>query len=533
MRSFNSALARTALAAALVAGPALAAQAEVVLHRGNGGEPGTLDPHHSSINIEDYIVSDMFIGLLTGAADGSAIPGAAESWTISDDGLTYTFDLRDGATWSDGEPVTADDFVFSFNRVLAAETAAKYASILYPIKGAQAVNAGEDGATLGVRKIDDDTLEITLENPTPFFLDLLTHYTSYPVPQHVVEAHGDDWVKPGNMVSNGPYVLAEWVPQDKVRLVKNERFYDADNVQIDTVYFYPAEDRAAALRRFRAGEFDVNYEFPTEQLDFIKENLPNSYRIAPQTGLYYYPINNTDPTFQDRRIRAALNLAIDRRAITDQVLGTGEIPATSWVPPLPNYQPASAPWADMTMEEQIAEARRLMNDAGYDEDNRLRFVLRYNTNDDHRRVAVAIASMWQGIFVDVELFNTDVATHYNELQEQDFQVARAGWLADYPDAENFLYLLKEGVEFNYGRWSNPEFEALLQESYTILDPEARESVMRQAEQVALDDYASIPIYYYVSTNLVAPYVEGWVDNANDWHRTRWLSINEEMRQAAR
>lgn len=533
MRTLTSVLARTALAATLVAGSALAAQAEIVLHRGNGGEPGTLDPHHSSINIEDYIISDMFVGLLTGAADGSAIPGAAESWTISDDGLTYTFDLRDGATWSDGEPITTDDFVFSFERVLAPETAAKYASILYPIKGARAVNSDEDGASLGVRAIDSDTLEITLEQPTPYFLDLLTHYTSYPVPRHVVEAHGDDWVKAGNMVSNGPYILAEWIPQDHVRLVKNERFYDADNVQIDTTYFYPAEDRATALRRFRAGEFDVNYEFPTEQLEFIKENLSDSYRIAPQTGLYYYPINNTDPTFQDRRIRAALNLALDRRAITDQVLKTGEVPATSFVPPLANYQPAKAPWADMTMEQNIAEARRLMNEAGYDEDNRLRFVLRYNTNDDHRRVAVAVAAMWQAIFVDVELFNTDVATHYNELQEQDFEVARAGWLADYPDAENFLYLLKSDVEFNYGKWSNSEFEALLEQSYKILDPAEREAVMRQAEQVALDDYASIPIYYYVSTNLVAPYVGGWIDNANDWHRTRWLTIDVAKRDAMR
>ncbi len=507
------------------------AAAETVLHRGNGDEPGTLDPHRASINIEDFIISDLFVGLLTDDAAANPIPGAAASWTISEDGRVYTFTLREGATWSDGVPVTAHDFVFGFDRILDPAFGAQYASILYPIAGAEALNRGDADAELGVRALDDRTLEITLANPTPYFLELMTHYSSYPVPRHVVEEHGDAWVRPGTMVSNGPYTLAEWIPQDHVLLTRNDRFYDAENVAIDRVYYYPTQDRAAALRRFRAGELDVNYEFPTEQLDFIRETLPDSHRIAPQTGIYYFPINHGDPLFQDQRVRAALSLAIDRRAITDQVLRTGVVPATSFVPPIAGYEAAVAPYAGMTMEERLAEARRLMANAGYGEDDRLRFTLRYNTAEEHQRVVVAMAAMWQDIFVDVELFNTDVATHYNDLQEHDFQVARAGWLADYGDAQNFLYLLEDGVEFNYGQWSDTEFQALMDRSDTMLDAAARAEVMRQAEQIALDDHALIPIYYYVSYWLVAPYVQGWVDNPDDRHRTRWLSIDDDERAA--
>lgn len=503
------------------------AQAQTVYNYGVSGEPATLDPHFASGTWENYIIGDMFIGLLTEAADGTPIPGMATDWTISDDGLVYTFDLRDGAVWSDGEAVTADDFVFSMRRILAPETAAQYAFLLYPINNAEAINAGEaDPESLGVVAVDDDTLEITLNQPTPYFLDLLTHYTAWPVPEHVVSEFGEEWTDTDNIVVNGPFMPVEWLPQTYVHAVRNEAFWDNDNVSIDEVYYHPTEDRSAALRRFRAGELDTNTDFPSEQIDFLEENLPDSYRIAPYLGIYYYPVNVEAEGMEDPGVRAAMSMAINREAITDQVLQTGEIPATSFVPPIEGYTPASAPYAGLSYDEALAEAQALMEAAGYGPDNRLPVTLRYNTSENHRRVAVAVASMWQDIYIDTELFNTDVSVHYADLQEGDFQVARAGWIADYPDPENFLVLLSSmGGDFNYGNWFNDEFDNLLRESYTITDPAERAEVMQQAEQIALDNTASIPIYYYVSKNLVAPYVEGWVDNTRDIHRTRWITLN--------
>ncbi len=517
---------RGALALSFTVGAAFAAQAQSVIHMGASGEPDSLDPHFASGTWENRVIGDMFIGLLTEAADGTAIPGAATDWTISDDGLVYTFDLRDGAVWSDGEPVTANDFVFSLQRILTPETAAQYASLLYPIANAEAVNSGDaDPSELGARAINDDTLEITLAQPTPFFLELLTHYTAWPVPQHVVEEHGNAWVRPENIQVNGPYILQEWIPQTHVHLARNDMFWDNDNVAIDEVYWYPTEDRSAALRRFRAGELDANTDFASEQIDFLRSEMPDSYRIAPYLGIYYYPINSTDPALADPNVRMALNLAVNREAITDQVLRTGEIPAMSFVPPIPGYEPADAPYEDMSYEDALAEAQALMEGAGYGPDDRLSLVLRYNTSENHRRIAVAIASMWQQIYVDTELFNTDVAVHYNDLEQGDFQVARAGWIADYPDAQNFLYLLEEGINFNYGRWENEEFNQLMDEAMQTIDLEARAEIMREAEAIALNDAANIPIYYYVSKNLVAPHVIGWVDNTKDIHRTRWLSLD--------
>jgi len=531
MRHWRSILAGGALATALAVGTAGAASAQTVLHRGTSGEPATLDPHFASGTWENDILGDMFLGLLTEAADGEAIPGAAESWEISDDGRVYTFTLREDGVWSDGEPVTADDFVYSLRRILTPETAAEYAFLLYPIVNAEAINGGEidHAAELGVRAIDDRTLEITLEEPTPYFLEQLTHYTAFPVPRHVVEEHGDDWTDGGTMVTNGAYTLVEWLPQTHVHAEKNENFYDAENVAIDEVYYYPTEDRSAAFRRFRAGELDVNSDFASEQIDFIEENLPDSYRIHPYLGIYYYPINVTDEALSDVRVREALNLALNREAITDQVLGTGEVPAYSFVPPLPSdYEAAEFGFKDMPYDERLARATSLMEEAGYGPDNPLQITLRYNTSENHRRVAVAAAAMWKEIHVEADLFNTDVAVHYDDLQENDFQVARAGWIADFPDPINFLELFDDN-QYNYGRWDNEAFRSILAESAGIQDAAERYGVLREAEAMVLEDFATIPIYYYVSKALVGPHVVNWVDNPKFINRTRWLSIDESRR----
>jgi oligopeptide transport system substrate-binding protein len=499
------------------------------LHIANSGEPDTLDPHHIEGVWENRIIGDVLMGLTTEAADASVIPGAAESWEVSDDGTVYTFKLRDH-TWSDGTPVTADDFVFALRRILDPAEAAEYASLLYTIKNAKPLNEGalEGMDQLGVRALDPKTLEITLESPTPYFLEQLTHYTAFPIPKHKVEELGDDWIKPGNIVGNGAYTAVEWLPNTHVKLEKNAAFYDADNVSIDIVYFYPAEERNAATKRFRAGEIDVQYDFASEQIDWLEENMPDETRIAPWLGVYYYVINLRNAPFDDAAVRQALAMAIDREAITDKVLRTGELPAYSFVPPgTGSYgEPAYVEWKDLPQEERVAQAKELLAGAGFGPDSPLKLQLRYNTSETHKKVAVAVAAMWkQFLGVETELFNAEVKVHYSDIQEGNFEVARAGWIADYNDPQNFLYLMDSSTGvLNYGGYANAEFDRLMAEASATADLDARADLLRQAEAIAMKDMPNIPVYYFVSKDLVATRVQGWVDNIKDIHRTRWLSV---------
>ncbi len=501
----------------------------VTLNVHNGGDPTSLDPHAVSGDWENRIVGDIFEGLTTENIDAEPIPGQASAWTTSDDGLVYTFTLRDDIFWSDGEPVTAGDFVFAFQRLMDPLTAADYAYLQYPIKNAEAINSGDitDLGALGAKAIDDRTLEITLERPTPYFTSALTHYTAYPVPQHVVEAHGADWVKIGNIVTNGPYRPVEWVPGSHVKTAINERYYDADALAIDEVIFYALEDQSAALKRYRSGEFDILTDFPTDQYAWMQENLPGQAHVAPFAGLYYYVVNHNQPPFDNPGVRKALSMSINREIIGPDILGTGEIPAYSWVPPgMANYgEPYSVAWKGLPYAERVAEAKALLSEAGYSSDNPLTVQLRYNTNENHKRIAVAVAAMWKPLGIEVELYNTEVKVHYDELQRGILEVARAGWLADYNDAVNLLELLKSGVTHNYGRYENAEFDALLEQAETAMGDE-RQALLYAAEKVAMDETAGIPIYYYLSRNVVSPRVKGFKDNAFDIHRTRWLSLSE-------
>jgi oligopeptide transport system substrate-binding protein len=289
------------------------ANAEVVYNRGNSADPESLDPHKTSTVYEGHILRDLFQGLVMQDARAELIPGAAESWTVSDDGKVYTFKLRPDAVWSNGDAVTANDFVYSFQRLLNPETAAEYAGMLYPIKGAKEVNESKGSPeTLGVKAIDDKTLEITLNAPTPYFLEMLTHQAAYPINKKNVDQFGADFVKPGNLVSNGAYTLAEFVPNDHIKLVKNPKFFDAANVEIDVVNYIPTEDRSAALKRYEAGELDSNDDLPTEQLDEIRAKFGDQVHIAPYLGTYYYTFKTDKKPWDDAKLRRAVSMAIDR-----------------------------------------------------------------------------------------------------------------------------------------------------------------------------------------------------------------------------
>jgi oligopeptide transport system substrate-binding protein len=530
MRQLNAILASTALASVLVLGGVAAAQAQTTFHRGNTGEPETLDQHRTSTTYEAHILHDIYEGLVAHDEVANVVPGVAESWQISDDGLVYTFTLREDARWSNGEPVTAEHFAYSMRRIMDPATGAKYANILYPVANAEAINTGEmDPLELGVRAVDDRTLEITLGQSTPYFLELLTHQTGLPVYPPAVEEHGDDFVRPENIVTNGAFTLAEVAPQAHILAVKNDQYWDADSVSIDQIYYYPTEDRSAALRRFQAGELHVNNDVPTDQIGWMQENMPDEFKASPRSGTYYYALDHRDPILSNADVRTALSMAIDREFIVEEITGAGEVPAYSFVPPgTANYgEPAFADYRDLSIFDREEDAIALMQEAGYGPDNPITLELRYNTSENHRKVALAIADMWAPLGVEVELLNSDVATHYAYLRDGgEFQVARAGWIADYNDPQNFLFMVESDNDgFNYAKYDNPEYDALMDEAAATTDLEARAEVLAQAEELFMRDLPFIPIYHYVNLELVSEDIDGWVQNVQGRHRSQYVTIN--------
>jgi len=503
--------------------------AGIVLHRGNTAEPLTLDPHKASGTWEQAIISDMFIGLFTENAAGEPVPGMAASWTVSDDGLIWTFSLHE-ASWSDGVPLTADDFVFSMRRLLDPETVAQYASLLYLIENAQSVNEGDLPVDqLGVHAIDPHHLEIRLEHPAPYLPGLLTHYTAFPVPAHIVREHGDAWVQPANIEVNGPYKLMQWRTNDFVHVRKNELFADAENVCIDDVYYYPTNDTNTAERRVRNGELDLNSDFPGQRIDFFRREIPDYVHVHSYLTTDYLSFNTTRAPFDDVRVRLALSMAVDRDFIVENVLKAGQISAYSLVPPgIANYsQGATSPWKDDSLDARRAEARRLLEAAGFGPDNPLRFEYTHRNTRDNPRIAPVLQSDWRQIapWVEVDIAGIETQIHYDNLRTRNFQVADGAWVADYNDAQNFLYLLEtRSGPMNYSGWSNADYDQRVDESSFILDPELRAEVMQGAEQLMLDNAPIAPLWHNVNKNLVNPRVTGWVDNSADIHRTRYLCI---------
>jgi oligopeptide transport system substrate-binding protein len=530
MSKFRSVALALALSASAVA-LASVANAESVLRVANFGEPDTLDPQNMSGTWENRISGDMFLGLTTEAADGSVIPGSATEWKISEDGTVYTFKIRDNLNWSDGMPVTADDFVYSYRRILDPKRAAKYASLLYTIKNAEEINSGKetDFLKLGARAIDSKTLEITLKEPAPYFLQQLTHYSAFPLPKHVVEKHGNDWVKPGNMVSNGAYVLQSYTPNDTVVLVKNPKFYEAAKVKIDKVVFYSSDDRSEMEKRYRAGQIDVVTDINIQQLDRLRKDYPTELKISPYLGTYYYVFNTAKGVAADPKVRQALSMVIDREIMTDKVTKAGEIPAYAIVPPgMDNYFSGNseAEWKKLTKEQRVEQAKKLLAEAGYTADKPLKITLSYNTSESHKAIAVAVQNMWkQALGVQAELTNADTKTHYNNLRDGSFDVGRAGWIADYNDPQNFLYLFETRTgSNNYGKFSNKEFDDLMVAAGKEVNLKKRAEIMKKAEAIAMANNVWAPIYFYVSKNIVSPKVKGFVANTKDVHRTRWMSI---------
>ncbi len=493
-----------------------------VLHVGNGAELQSLDPHRSEDVSSSNVHRDIYEGLINEAPNGDLVPGVAASWTVSDDGKTYVFAMRPEARWSNGDPVTAEDFVFSLRRGVDPATVSVYSYILTPIRNADEITAGRLAPSeLGVRAIDEHTLEITLANATPYFLGLLTHSMTYPVHRGSLETHGDQFTRPGNLVGNGAFKLDEWVVQSHLKVVRNPYYWDNANTKLEEVWFYPTEDQTAELQRFRARELDLTDTIPTAQLGLIRENLADELEIVPYLGSYYYGFNVTRPPFKDNpKLRRALSLAVNRDIITQQILGAGQQTSYGFVPPVANYTQQQMPEAAWTQAEREAEAKRLYAEAGYSESQPLRTQIMYNTQDDHRRIAVAVASMWKQVLgVEAEILNQEWKVFIDTRnQKKDTQVYRQGWIGDYNDAFTFMELLRSTGGQNDAGYNSPEYDRLVAASQEALDPATRARLLEEAERVLLADMPIMPLYFYVRMHLVQRWVGGFEPNIMDHHR---------------
>lgn len=530
MCKVNFILSRSAVAALIFfIGLTAPVFAESVFHRGNIGEPDSLDPHLTTSGYAGNIIFDMFVGLTTIDAEANVIPGAAESWSISEDGKLYTFKIRDGMQWSDGHPVTAHDFEYAFKRMLDPATAARGAPMLYMIENGRAANGGlasvED---IGVTAMNDRTLQIRLNAPTPFFLELIVH-RCFPVPRWAIEAHGREWTRPENIVVNGAFILDEWVPQAFVKLKRNPRFFAADTVALDTVYHHVTEDLSSAFNRYRADELDLVVSFPPSQLDWLKENMPEDLRISENLGLEYITFNTRKAPFDDARVRRALAMSIDREIIAERVMRGGERAAYSLIPPgsRMSYDPAFADYRDLSQADRVSRAKELLADAGFNSGNPLEFTFRYNSQEVLQRVAAALANMWErGLGARVTLLNSDLNVLNADLRNGDYEVARYQWFAEHRDPSSFLYLLEsEAVGDNHSKFDNAEFDRLMRANYASADISERMRLMHDAERVAMELSPITPLTYYVSKRLVKPYVEGVADNVRGINLSRYVSVS--------
>ena len=507
-----------------------------IYHHGNGSEPQGIDPHIVTGVPEHHILISLCEGLTIpnpnpSGSDGY-IPGTAESWTISDDGKEYIFNLNKNAKWSNGEPVTADDFVWSWKRILTASLGSQYPDMLYYLEGAYEYHNGliDNFDEVGVKALDTHTLKVNLKNPTPFFIGLLSHYSTWPVHKGTVLKHGDiddrngEWTRPGNFVCNGPFQLKTWELNNKIVVEKNPHYYDASMVRLNEIHYYPVSNVMTEDRMFRAGQLHLTSSMPTQKCPiYIEEKNPN-LKIDPYMGTYFYRINTENETLSDVRVRKALAYSIDRQLLVDKVTQCGQIPAYSFTPPGSNgYQPSTEIPYDPVL------AKQLLAEAGYSSDNPFpKLEILFNTNEGHRKVALAIQQMWQNeLGIEVELVNQDWKVYLSREMVGDFQISRAGWIGDYEDPNTFLDLMRPNRGNNKTGWENMDFDALVEEANTINDQEKRYELLYEAEKILIDNMPIIPLYTYVRVYQLSPDVKGFNPHILDHHHPKFIYLERD------
>lgn len=507
-------------------GTILADKQELV--RNNGSEPASLDPHKVESDVEFNIISDMFDGLVAVKPDGTIEPRLAASWENKGN---WIFHLREGITWSDGTPITAQDVVWSWQRLVDPKTASPYASYLGNMNIVNAADIAEGKKapdTLGVKALDDKTLEITLTQPTAAFLPMLAHPSLVALDKTLITRFAEKWTKPEHFVSSGPYTLSQWVVNERIVGKRNPRYWDDAHTVINQVTYLPISSEAADVNRYRAGEIDITSTVPINQFALLKKTMPEQLDVSPHLATYYYELNTTRPPFNDARVRRALNMALDKDIIAGKVLGQGQRPA--WLvsqPEIGGITLKNPDYASWPREKRIAEAKKLLAEAGFGDDHPLSFNLLYNTSESHQRIAIAAASMWKkNLGVEAKLQNQEWKTMLDAKRTGNFDAVRYAWIADYDDATTFLNNFRTGDSSNTSRYSNPAYDAALLNAAKAPDIAARGRYYQQAEDLLAQDVPSIPVYHYVRSHLVKPWVGGFTPDRLGYYFTKDMYIKK-------
>ena len=506
------------IAAEVPAGTELAKVQELV--RGNGTEVATIDPHKSQGVPESHVIRDLLEGLVNQDGEGNTIPGVAESWETTDN-KTFTFHLRKDAKWSNGDPVTAEDFVYSWQRAVDPATASPYAWYMEYTKmvNAKDIVAGKkDKSELGVKAVDANTLVVELDTAVPYFVMMMGHTTMKPVHQATVEKFGDQWTKPGNFVGNGAFAVDKWVVNERLVLKRNDQYWNNDKTVLNKVTFLPIENQVAEMNRFLSGEIDFTNELPTEHFKRLKKEYAEDVSVAGNLFTYYYIFNTKKAPFDDVRVRKAISYAIDRNIVSDAILAQGQKPAYFLTPEITaGFNPELPAYGKMSQKERNEEAARLLEEAGYGKDNPLNFNLLYNTSENHKKIAVALGSMWKKTLgLKVTLENQEWKTYLSSKDSGDFEVARAGWCGDYNEASSFLTLMKSNNTTGGVHYDSAEYDQIIDKALNSTSAEEREALYLEAEALMAKDMPIAPIYQYVKSRLLNPHVGGFpTNNAED------------------
>ncbi|MBZ7661943.1 ABC transporter substrate-binding protein [Klebsiella grimontii] len=516
------------LAAQVPPGTVLAEKQELV--RNNGSEPSSLDPHKVESDVENNIISDLFEGLVSVSPTGEIEPRLAEKWENKDN-TVWTFHLRPGVTWSDGTAITAQDIVWSWQRLVSPLTASPYASYpgnMHIVNGAEIAQGKKAPETLGVKALDDATLVVTLTQPNAAFLAMLAHPSLVPLDKVLISRYGDKWTKPEHMVTSGPYKLSQWVVNERIVAERNPRYWDNAHTVINKVTYLPISSETADVNRYKAGEIDIVYTVPINQFAQLKKTMGDHLDVSPQLATYYYEFNTTRPPFNDPRVRRALNMALDKDIIAEKVLGQGQRPA--WLisqPDIGGVELHNPEYASWPRDKRIAEAKKLLSEAGYNESHPLVFNLLYNTSESHQRIAIAASSMWKkNLGVEAKLQNQEWKTMLDTMHTHNFDAVRYAWIADYDDAATFLNNFRTGDSENTSQYSNPAYDEALCNAAKASDTMARGKFYQQAEDLLGQDVPAIPVYHYVRTHLVKPWVGGFTPDKLGYYYSKDMYIKK-------
>jgi oligopeptide transport system substrate-binding protein len=505
---------------------------EQVLYKGNGTEPAELDPQIVTGVTEHHTIMALLEGLVTeDPVDLHPVPGVAQRWDISADGRIYTFHLRKDAKWSNGDPVTAQDFLESYKRILTGSLASEYAYMHFVVANAEAYNQGKitDFSQVGYKALDDHTFQITLTEPTPYFLSLMNHTSWFPVHLPTLRKYGkpyergNKWTRPGHYVGNGPFVLHDWKVNTVVVAKKSPTYWDRARVRLNEIRFFPIDSADTEERAFRSGQLHITETIPLSKIEVYKRKQPELIHIEPYLGIYFYRINVTKPPLNDKRVRQALVASIDREAIVEKITRGGQLPAYHFTPPgTAGYQSRSR------ITNDLARAKKLLAEAGYPEGRGFPKVeLLFNTSEAHRSIAEAIQQMWKvNLGIDVQLVNQEWKVYLDSQHTLNYQLCRAAWIADYVDPNSFLDMWLTGGGNNDTGWSNAEYDRLIAQAARESNPERRSEIFQRAEALLLDELPLIPIYFYTRVGLRRPEVKGYYPNILDNHPYKYIYLEE-------